>query len=140
LGTPYGGWQFISLDKQENINVISAGVGEDISFDVELINKYGCNVILIDPTPRAIIHYEEIKKRFGEKKIGNYDLSSGKQPINAYDLYSINESNLNFVDKALTNKSNSSVKFYPPINEEFVSYSISNFQMDYKQTNKFITV
>ncbi len=69
LGTPYGGWQFISLDKQENINVISAGVGEDISFDVELINKYGCNVILIDPTPRAIIHYEEVKKHLNFLKM-----------------------------------------------------------------------
>ena len=38
LGTPYGGWQFIPLDKNEQLNVISAGVGEDISFDIELIN------------------------------------------------------------------------------------------------------
>jgi len=140
LGTPYGGWQFIPLDKNEQLNVISAGVGEDISFDIELINKYQCSVVLVDPTPRAITHYKQVKKRFGKQSTKEYNLSTGKQDSDSYDLNSINENNLKFVDKAITNKSNKSVKFYPPINNEFVSYSISNFQMDFKKTEEFITV
>jgi FkbM family methyltransferase len=30
------------------------GVGENISFDLELVGKYGCDVYAFDPTPRAI--------------------------------------------------------------------------------------
>jgi len=33
--------------------VISAGVGEDISFDLELIRLRNCTVIGIDPTEKA---------------------------------------------------------------------------------------
>ena len=96
--------------------------------------------MLVDPTPRAITHYKQVKKRFGKQSTKEYNLSTGKQDSDSYDLNSINENNLKFVDKAITNKSNKSVKFYPPINNEFVSYSISNFQMDFKKTEEFITV
>ena len=50
LGTEYGGWHFINDENLENSLMISAGVGEDISFDIEMINKYKIKVILIDPT------------------------------------------------------------------------------------------
>lgn len=33
--------------------VYSFGVGNDISFDLSLINKYGCKVYAFDPTPRV---------------------------------------------------------------------------------------
>ena len=49
-------------------NVISAGVGEDITFDVELIEKFSCRVFLVDPTPGAKLHYQNIVKRFGKIK------------------------------------------------------------------------
>ena len=61
LGTEYGSWAF-----PENLNltshsvVYSAGVGEDISFDLVLHEKYNCNMVLIDPTKRAKVHYDEV--------------------------------------------------------------------------------
>ena len=60
LGTEYGGWIIptnIKLD--ENSIVYSAGVGEDISFDLLLSNKYNSNIILIDPTEKANKHFRE---------------------------------------------------------------------------------
>ena len=69
LGTNYGGWYIpkdIKLD--ENSIVYSAGVGEDISFDLLLSNKYNSNIILIDPTKRAIEHYKEILPYFKTKE------------------------------------------------------------------------
>ena len=33
--------------------IYSVGVGEDISFDLLLSDKYNCNIYLIDPTKRA---------------------------------------------------------------------------------------
>ena len=57
-GTNYGGWYIpknINLNK--NSTVYSGGVGEDMSFDLLLNDKYNCKVILIDPTSRAMDHY-----------------------------------------------------------------------------------
>ena len=37
----------------------------DISHDIELANKLNSNVYIIDPTPRAIKHYEYVKNILG---------------------------------------------------------------------------
>tara|TARA_A100001515_G_scaffold144096_1_gene147115 strand:+ start:1942 stop:2562 length:621 start_codon:yes stop_codon:yes gene_type:complete len=53
LGTDYGGW-LVNLDLiPRGSTIISAGVGEDISFDLELIERLSCNVVGIDPTPKS---------------------------------------------------------------------------------------
>lgn len=52
-GTQYGGWM-IDLDMvPNNSTVISAGIGEDISFDLALIKKRGCKIVGIDPTEKS---------------------------------------------------------------------------------------
>lgn len=54
LGTHYGGWM-IELDWVNSESVVySAGVGEDISFDLALIELTGCSIHAFDPTPRSI--------------------------------------------------------------------------------------
>ena len=63
LGSLYGGWSFLEKKNLNNNYIVSAGLGEDASFDIELINRYNCKIILIDPTPRAIEHYKEIMKK-----------------------------------------------------------------------------
>jgi FkbM family methyltransferase len=53
LGSDYGGW-YIDLDLiPEGSTILSAGVGEDISFDIELINRKNCQIIGIDPTEKS---------------------------------------------------------------------------------------
>jgi FkbM family methyltransferase len=53
LGTKYGGNR-VDLDLiPEGSTIISAGVGEDISFDLELIRLKGCRIIGIDPTEKS---------------------------------------------------------------------------------------
>ena len=37
--------------------VYSFGVGEDMSFDMDLYDNHGCTVLLFDPTPRSIEYY-----------------------------------------------------------------------------------
>lgn len=67
LGSSYGGW-VVDLDiLPEGTTVISAGVGEDISFDEELIRLKNCNIIGIDPTEKSV---EFIKS----KNIPNFTL------------------------------------------------------------------
>lgn len=53
LGTEYGGWDIpTNIGFDENSIIYSGGVGEDISFDLKLQNKYNCYIILIDPTQK----------------------------------------------------------------------------------------
>jgi len=67
-GTQYGGWM-IDLDMiPEGSQVISAGVGEDISFDLRLIEERKCEVIGIDPTPKSHAFIEN------QKKLDNFEL------------------------------------------------------------------
>ena len=53
-GTGYGGWAILADSLGPDSRVVSAGVGEDASFDLSLISKYGCRVDALDPTPKAV--------------------------------------------------------------------------------------
>src|SRR5512140_3346052 len=54
LGTVYGGWTVCpDLLHRESI-IYSFGVGEDISFDLGIIQRFGATVHAFDPTPRSI--------------------------------------------------------------------------------------
>lgn len=52
LGTEYGGWPLLS-DTADGALIYSFGVGEDISFDLEAITRFHCNVHAFDPTPKS---------------------------------------------------------------------------------------
>src|ERR1700722_14661369 len=55
LGSTYGGWTICTeAGLGPNSVIYSVGVGEDISFDLGLIQKFGCPVLAFDPTPRSI--------------------------------------------------------------------------------------
>lgn len=57
LGSSYGGWWIPETAATSGSTIISAGVGEDTSFDEELLAR-GCDVWALDPTPRAIAHVD----------------------------------------------------------------------------------
>lgn len=68
LGTIYGGWYVpVNMNLNENSIIYSGGVGEGMSFDIRLQCKYKCNVMLIDPTEKAINHYYEIQEYYKNK-------------------------------------------------------------------------
>ena len=75
-----------------------AGCGEDISFDLGLIDRYGCDVFAFDPTPRSIDYV--------------------KRNIADIDKYHFFEYGIGGRDEVL--------RFYCPLKEENVSYSIDN--------------
>ncbi|MDQ8201575.1 FkbM family methyltransferase [Pelagicoccus sp. SDUM812003] len=54
FGNHYGGWNVLSEYINEHSLIYSAGVGEDASFDLELIDEKNCTIHAFDPTPRAI--------------------------------------------------------------------------------------
>jgi FkbM family methyltransferase len=47
-------WSFCPDVLSKNSIVISGGVGKDITFEHGLVEKFGCNVILLDPSPTGI--------------------------------------------------------------------------------------
>tara|TARA_B100000575_G_scaffold184579_1_gene148453 strand:- start:8201 stop:8824 length:624 start_codon:yes stop_codon:yes gene_type:complete len=95
LGTDYGGW-IVDLDMiPQGSTVISAGVGEDISFDLEIIKRYSCHIIGIDPTPKS---HKFIQS---QNKLKNFTL----------------------LKKALTHKNDDIVKLFKNTNPDHVSES-----------------
>jgi FkbM family methyltransferase len=53
IGTQYGGWALDTSLVPSNSTIISAGIGEDISFDLFLIKNRNCNIIGVDPTIKS---------------------------------------------------------------------------------------
>ena len=54
LGTDYGGYAVLTDAVNADSIVYSFGLGEDISFDLALMERTGCQVFGFDPTPRSI--------------------------------------------------------------------------------------
>ena len=54
LGSIYGGWTIVPELINSHSIVYSFGVGDDISFDLELIRRFGTTVHGFDPSPLAI--------------------------------------------------------------------------------------
>jgi FkbM family methyltransferase len=57
IGDPgYGGWTVPSALLGTDSVCYLAGVGEDITFDLGLIARFGCTVDAFDPVPEAAVH------------------------------------------------------------------------------------
>lgn len=95
IGNVSASWVICPARLSEESTVYSFGVGEDISFDLALIERFGLRVHAFDPTPRsgAWLRMQETPEEFifHEYGIGSYD---------------------------------GSVMFHPPENPNFVSYSV----------------
>jgi FkbM family methyltransferase len=130
-GTYYGGYDIV--DDVEIKNVVSCGLGEDASFDIEIINKKNSVVYAVDPTPKSIVYYQKIRENFGSTKTESYS-SDGNQSIRSYDLKNVSENNFILVNYAIYNSSKREVKLYYPANKNFVSTSINknkNYSEDF---------
>lgn len=138
LGSANCGWSFVDTGDLYGSTIITAGLGEDGSFDIEFAQRYNARVVIVDPTPRAIDHFNEISSNLGSSKTIRYS-NTGKQPIQAYELTNINPENLIMVQKALFNKE-SVLKFFQPSNPQHVSHSIANYQQDYRDDTPFLEV
>lgn len=138
LGSKYGGWSFVNHKNLAESTIISCGLGEDASFDIEFANFYNANIILIDPTPRAISHFNNILRHLGSERLDNYK-NNGAEEIRSYDLQSLKADQLKLVEKAIW-INDSPVNFYLPKNKSHVSHSIVNFQNDYSTKTEYIEV
>ncbi len=100
IGTRYGGWSIpVDLICADSI-CYCVGCGEDISFDLGLIELFRCEVFAFDPTPRAI---EYVKAHAAD---------NARYHFSALVLW----------DKA------DRFQFYAPSNPKHVSHSLLNLQ------------
>lgn len=98
LGTDYGGWVIPSNLLKSDAICYCVGCGEDISFDLALIERYSCEVWGFDPTPRAVQYVKRVTE-----SIPRYHF----EPVAVWN-------------------EEGSVNFYLPSNSGFVSHSITN--------------
>ena len=54
-----GGFYLAQKSIEKSSIVYSIGIGEDISFDIELMDTYGCNIFAFDPTPKSVLWVKE---------------------------------------------------------------------------------
>lgn len=138
LGSEYGGWTFEpSADLHDSV-ILSCGFGEDASFDIEFASRFHAKVIVVDPTPRAIRHFNAIQQRLGQPSSQAY-VKGGLQPVAAYDLREVTGDSLILEPSALWVE-NTTVKFFAPPDPRHVSHSIVNFQSNYDQNGSHIEV
>ena len=76
-GTDYGGWAVVPDVLSSASIVYSFGVGDDVSFDLSMIQRYGLTVHAFDPTPRSIawVRAQSMPARFvfHDFGIGDHD-------------------------------------------------------------------
>lgn len=100
IGSRYGGW-VVPADLLDQSSICyCAGVGEDISFDLGLIERFGCTVFAFDPTPRAIAH---VAKTAADNPLYRFF------PVGLWDMEEI-------------------LRFYAPRDPSHVSHSVLNLQ------------
>ena len=58
LGNAHAEWTFCPTGLDESSVVYSVGIGEDVSFDTALIERFGVAVYAFDPTPRSLAWIE----------------------------------------------------------------------------------
>jgi FkbM family methyltransferase len=93
-GSDYGGWVIKKNSINKDSIVYSFGIGNDISFDLSVIDKYGGNIYAFDPTP-------QVKEWLALQHLPQQFV---------------------YQDMALSDK-NGHMKFYKPANPDFISHS-----------------
>ena len=54
LGSEYGGWPVAISGVGPDTTIFSFGAGYDISFDLAAVDRFGCTVLVFDPTPKSV--------------------------------------------------------------------------------------
>lgn len=131
-GTAYGGW-IIPADFLNSQSIVYlVGAGEDVSFDLALAEQFGCQVEIIDPTPRSEAHVGVLK----ENIIAERDTPLSTAPGGRYPPVRPTTAQLIRFHPIGLWSSESKLRFYKPQNEAHVSHSLVNLQ----KTDQYIEV
>lgn len=124
LGTGYGGW-WVPAEKA-NLRFgtcFSVGAGEDISFDIELANKFDARVVVVDPTPRALLHFMAVTAEIQDQSKYGHQTSHEEHDESPNGSFG----HLKFLNVGVWD-SDTIQKFFAPKISTHVSHSITNLQ------------
>jgi FkbM family methyltransferase len=125
LGSGYGGWWVpTNLQISPTSVCYSVGAGEDITFDIALVQYFGVRVVVIDPTPRARQHFYSLKMK---SKAEDRQQISRADGLNGYGLADHLFDKLDFAPVGLWDEDRI-LKFYFPRDPSHVSCSVTNIQ------------
>ena len=118
LGSKYGGWYYPEGKIKADDVTLMVGTGEDVSFDIELYRRSNCRTILVDPTPKALDHWEELSN--AAKRNINFPINNN--PDEKYRFKDIDLSKIEFYQFALWGE-NREIDMFEPQNPDFVSHT-----------------
>lgn len=132
LGTKYGGWVIAEpLPGAEKRYALLCGAGEDVSFDIALQSNFDINCVIIDPTPRAIDHWNFLV----ESAQSDEPFAINGSLVDFYDLTAVNFSKIYYAPYAVWINSEE-LKFWSPRDPTHVSFSAANIQ----NTSEYVVV
>ncbi len=123
LGTSYGGWTIPPSALPPSSICYCVGCGVDVSFDAILAERYLCKVWSYDPTPRAVAHMAELRRRAGNGQ----PMEIGGDASMHYDVSTDALSRWCFEPVGVWSK-NETKRFFAPADAARVSHSILNLQ------------
>ncbi|MBL7781451.1 MAG: FkbM family methyltransferase [Saprospiraceae bacterium] len=132
LGTAYGGWIIPEGMLNSTSIVYLVGAGEDVSFDVAVAGKYGCAVHIVDPTPRAVAHVQQLQNSIRT----GVDMPLANTPSGKYPSYPLEIADLLHIHPIGLWSETTTLRFFKPENEAHISHSLVNLQ----KTEAFIEV
>lgn len=139
-GSSYGGWTICQCaDHFSDQGIfISAGVGEDISFDIEVLRASRLLAFLVDPTDRAENH---VKKYLcaSEQLMEPIYSDTGNQPVDGYFSTEDIKKRMKLIKKALW-VDNNGLDLYPPPTTSYVSYRLTNTAGEKKSARRFPSI
>jgi FkbM family methyltransferase len=99
------------------------GAGEDITFDTELAERYGCRVVVIDPTPEGLNHFRLVNEHMSR---GEPLWTTRGQPFQ-YRITPERLALLDYVEIGVWDSAQQ-MRFYEPTLENYPSHSVAMFQ------------
>lgn len=99
------------------------GAGEDITFDTELAEQFGCRVRILDPTPVGTRHYALVR----EKVLAGEPLWSQNGEPFRYRIAPERLALLKYLEIGVWDAA-TTLRFYEPTKENYPSYSVAMFQ------------
>jgi FkbM family methyltransferase len=98
IGTTYGGWSIPARLLATDSVCYLAGLGEDASFDLSLIERFGCTVHAFDPVPEASVYAATVSEREPRFLFNPVGLWSSDGALRFYD-----NAEPGFVSRSATN-------------------------------------
>jgi len=124
LGSVKHGYHVPQSFLNKNSICYCVGAGKDISFDVELVTRFNCNVFIFDPMPYAKEHYLQVKEMIDKGEPLTID--KGKFAY-TYKAAADDFKKITYIGTGIWNEKKI-VKFFDPASDNYAGHSIINLQ------------